>query len=116
MAADSNQDEQRRAMRQRANFTVKVIHALTGEDMGHLGNLSSSGMMLISSRPPQSAAVYQVQLTLPGAGGHRSIEVGLQEQWHEAAASPGQFWAGYRIIAISDADGAALEAWLKQSS
>jgi hypothetical protein len=57
-------------------------------------------------------------MTLPGSGRMLSqsqpIEVGIQEQWHESAASSGQIWAGYRIVAITDADAARLESWLAQ--
>jgi len=107
--------DQRRALRKRANFTAVVTDVITGEPIGHLGNLSANGMLLISMRPPRSEAIYQVSLSLPGLGSApQSIEVGIQEQWHEAAATPGQVWAGYRIVAIDDADAALLDAWLEQ--
>jgi hypothetical protein len=57
-------------------------------------------------------------MTLPGSGRllaqSQPIEVGIQEQWHEAAASSGQIWAGYRIVAITDTDAARIESWLAQ--
>lgn len=107
--------DQRRALRKRANFTAVVTDVITGQPIGHLGNLSANGMLLISTHPPRSEAIYQVSLSLPGLGSSpQSIEVGIQEQWHEAAASPGQVWSGYRIVAIDDADAAMLDAWLEQ--
>ena len=107
--------DQRRAQRKRANFTAVVTDVITGQPVGHLGNLSANGMLVISARPPKSESIYQVSLSLPGLGsGLQTIEVGIQEQWHEAAASPGQVWSGYRIVAISDADAALLDAWLEQ--
>jgi hypothetical protein len=110
---------QRRAERKRAAFTAVVTDVITGLPMGHLGNLSSTGMLLISSKPPRSEAIYQVSMALPESGRlsnqTQAVEVGIQEQWHEPAASPGQFWAGYRIVAIADADADRLEAWLAQA-
>lgn len=107
---------QRRAERKRTTFTALVMDVITGLPMGHLGNLSSTGMLLISSKAPRSEAIYQVSLALPEAGRlltqSQNVEAGIQEQWHEPAASPGQVWAGYRIVAISDADAARLDAWL----
>ena len=84
--------------------------------MGYVGNLSNSGMLLIGSRTPRNEALYQVSVALPATDSASSapppsIEVGIQEQWHEPAAS-GQIWAGYRIIAISQNDVAQLEHWL----
>ena len=71
-----------------------------------------------ASKAPRSEALYQVSMTLPGSGRmlaqSQPIEVGIQEQWHEAAASSGQIWAGYRIVEITDADAARLESWLAQ--
>ena len=58
-------------------------------------------------------------MTLPGSGRmlaqSQPIEIGIQEQWNESAASSGQIWAGYRIVAITDADAARLESWLAQT-
>jgi hypothetical protein len=109
---------QRRAERKRATVNAIVTDVISGLPMGHLGNLSSTGMLLISAQAPRSEALYQVSMILPGAGRllaqSQPIEVGIQEQWHEAAASSGQIWAGYRIVAITDADAARLESWLAQ--
>lgn len=109
---------QRRAERKRANFTTTVTDVISGKPIGHLGNLSSTGLLLISAQAPHSEALYQVSLSLPTSSRavieSQPIEVGIQEQWHEPAASPGQIWAGYRIVAISDADAARLDGWLSQ--
>ena len=111
-----HESNQRRAERKRATFTAVVTDVISGEPLGHLGNLSSTGMLLISTQAPRSEALYQVSLTLPASGRaliqSQPIEAGIQEQWHEPAASPGQIWAGYRIVAISDADAARLDGWL----
>jgi hypothetical protein len=112
-------NNQRRAERKRASVNAIVTDVISGLPIGHLGNLSSTGMLLISAQPPRSEALYQVSMTLPGSGRmlaqSQPIEIGIQEQWHEAAASSGQIWAGYRIVAITDADAARLESWLAQA-
>jgi hypothetical protein len=104
---------QRRAERKRANFTAVITDVMTGHPIGQLGNLSSTGMLLIGPHVPGSEALYQVSLTLPAQS--QAIEIGIQEQWHESAASPGQIWAGYRIVAISDHDAIQLDQWLQQN-
>ncbi|MET4568810.1 PilZ domain-containing protein [Rhodanobacter soli] len=109
---------QRRAERKRATVNAIVTDVISGLPIGHLGNLSSTGMLLISAQAPRSEALYQVSMILPGSGRmlaeSQPIELGIQEQWHESAASSGQIWAGYRIVAITDADAARLESWLAQ--
>ena len=111
-----NTPEQRRAPRKRPEYNVTVIDTMTGQALGHLGNLSSNGMLLIGQRVPRSEAVYQVSLPLPRNDGTApTIEIGIQEQWHEPAATPGQTWSGYRIIAIGHADATQLDQWLQQA-
>jgi hypothetical protein len=116
MSTHAEKANKRRAERKRATFTAVVTNAISGKPIGHLGNLSASGMLLISTEAPRSDAIYQVNVTLPTASRlllqSQPIEVGIQEQWHEAAATPGQIWAGYRIVAITDADAGRLESWL----
>jgi len=105
----------RQAARKLASPTATVTDLISGQAMGRVGNLSSTGMLLIGHQPPHSEALYQVGVTLPGVGSLRgqsaAITLGIQEQWHEPAAS-GQTWAGYRIVAISDKDVAQLHRWL----
>jgi hypothetical protein len=111
-----NAPEQRRAPRKRPEYNVTVTDTMTGQALGHLGNLSSNGMLLIGHRVPRSEAVYQVSLPLPRNDGTApTIEIGIQEQWHEPAATPGQTWSGYRIIAIGHADATQLDQWLQQA-
>lgn len=110
---------QRRAERKRTSATAIVTDVISGLPIGHLGNISSTGMLLIGAQEPRSEALYQVSLSLPGSDRmltqSQPIEAGIQEQWHESAASSGQIWAGYRIVAISDTDAARLDRWLAQS-
>ncbi|TAM63856.1 MAG: PilZ domain-containing protein [Rhodanobacter sp.] len=116
--ADRHTREQRRARRKPVNFAAAVTDAVTEQPFGQLGNLSATGLLLISPVAPNSEAVYQLRLSLPGNDGTplQYIEVGVQEQWHENAPSAGQVWAGYRIIAIGEDDAARLQAWLETST
>ncbi|OOG62045.1 pilus assembly protein PilZ [Rhodanobacter sp. B04] len=119
MSSPGNPSNQRRAERKRAPITSIVTDVISGLPIGHLGNLSSTGMLLICAQAPRSEAIYQVSMSLPESGAMLApsppIEAGIQEQWHEPAASTGQIWAGYRIVAISDADAARLDSWLAQA-
>lgn len=108
-----NTREQRRAQRKRVNFTVPVINVMTEREFGQLGDLSASGMLIISTHAPRNEGVYQLRLALPGLGTRtRYIEVGVQERWHDVAPANRQIWAGYRIIAMREEDIAQLDAWL----
>jgi hypothetical protein len=110
-----SESDQRRATRKAALDPIEVTDALTGENMGRVGNLSRNGMMLIGRRMLTPDALYQVRFSLPDRQGRmRLLEAGVHEQWSEPAAVPGQHWAGLRIIALSEADGAVLNDWLDE--
>lgn len=107
-----NARDQRRATRTPVGAGVVATDTVTEYPLGSLCNISANGLMLLGNHKPVSGGVYQARLLLPGAAG--TTEIGLQEQWHEAATTPGQFWSGYRIIAISKEHGRQLEQWLRQ--
>jgi len=115
----NTRDNQRRAERKAADAPTPVTDVITGQVIGQVGNLSRTGMLMITAQAPRSEAIYQVRMTLPDSSRmlarSTAIEIGIQEQWHEAAASSGQIWAGYRIVAIDDDDAARLEGWLLQA-
>ncbi|MGN2243952.1 PilZ domain-containing protein [Frateuria sp. GZRR33] len=108
--------DQRRAPRKRAAATPLVTDTISARPLGHLCNLSASGVLLISPARPRSEAVFQARLPLADArqGSVAAIEIGLQEQWHQAA-NAGQMWVGYRIIAIAPEDALTLAHWLQRA-
>lgn len=108
---------QRRARRKRVENTSAVVDVISAQVIGHLGDVSISGLMLVGAHTTQSGAIHQ--LSLPLSGHHappRQIEVGVQAMWQRAGADPRRLWAGYRIIAISDHDAAILREWLDTPS
>jgi hypothetical protein len=115
VSSDQAQRDKRRKQRKPVDFDAIVIDAITDQPFGRIGNLSATGMLLISATAPHNEAIYQLRLPLPDSRGSQvHIDVGVQEQWHDQAVSADQIWAGYRIIAISDADATRLHTWLEQ--
>lgn len=106
--------DNRRARRRRVQTVIPVENAISDRQIGHVGNISSSGMMLISDHPLTPDGIYQLRMTLPSRGkGEQTIEFGVHEQWGEAANIPGQHWTGFRIIAISESDAHKLRSWIE---
>jgi hypothetical protein len=104
--------DHRRAPRKPVDTVAVAIDSIAERPLGQLCNVSASGILLIGERKPGSGGIYQARMTLPSGD---EIELGLQEQWHDPAARPGHYWAGYRIIAISKDHGERLERWLRQA-
>jgi PilZ domain. len=74
---------QRRAPRKRAPGNAIVTDVIRGEPIGHLGNLSSTGLLLITSQAPRSEALYQVRIDLPATG--RALVQSSRSRWHPGA-------------------------------
>ena len=105
--------EFRRAKRRKAQEPIPVTEALTGQGVGHIGNLSESGMLLMSSQALANDALYQFRFSLPGADGQRTpVEIGAHLLWSDQASAPGQHWIGFRFIGQSDQHVRQLRAWV----
>ncbi len=104
--------EHRRSPRRKVDETVLVSDTMTEEVVGRVGNLSEGGMLLMASVPLNEDALYQFRFRLPGGDG-ADIEAGAHLLWTDRASSPGQFWAGFRFIAMTDRHRDALHAWVE---
>ncbi len=106
--------ESRRMHRRDVAGMVEVIDTMTVEPMGHLGNLSAGGMLLIASVPLVDDGLYQCRFVLPESG-EDSIEVGAHVLWVHAASAPGQSWAGVRFLGLDTDTTRRLRAWCQPS-
>jgi hypothetical protein len=106
-------NEFRRARRRKAPDTILVMDAMTERVVGRIGNLSQTGMLLMAGAPLVDDALYQFRFTLPGeAGGETAVEIGAHLLWVDQASAPGQAWAGFRFIGLSEQQAAPLRAWI----
>ncbi len=110
-------DERRSAPRKPTTIPIEVIDSITGENIGRIGNLSRTGMMLICHHPLRDDALYQIRFRLPRSQGNQDeIETGVHTMWTDQAATNGYQWSGLRIISISGAAAASLDRWLTQGA
>lgn len=109
-------DETRRRQPRRAvPGRVEVIDTILGETVGHLGNLSVGGMLLIANRPLPDDALFQFRFNLPdGPDAGRPLEVGAHVLWQDRAGAPGQSWIGLRFLGLSPEATHRLRAWIAQ--
>lgn len=98
-------NEKRKSPRKIANEVLEVCDQITGTQIGRIVNISSEGLMLLSSEQINPGSVFQVDLRLPRLiKGHSKISFGAEAVWSSQAAQPDSFWTGMRMIDISDDD------------
>lgn len=106
-------NEHRRSPRKAAFVNIPVINKMTDQVMGRIGNLSADGMLMVCDHEVRDGTLFQLGFELVNGRGHpQLIEVGAQEMWEEPASIPGQYWAGFHFIDISERDLEAIESWL----
>jgi hypothetical protein len=110
-------NEKRRLPRKRPEAALHVTDTMTGEVIGHIGNLSQEGMLLLAQRPIADDALYQLSFHLPDVHGRlQPIEVGVHEQWSAAGTMRGQNWVGFRFIDLNPDDQGVLHEWLQHAA
>ena len=106
-------NEFRRARRRKAPDTILVVDAMTERVVGRIGNLSETGMLLMAGAPLVDDALYQFRFNLPAEGGGEStVEIGAHLLWMDQASAPGQVWAGFRFIGLTEHQAGPLRAWI----
>ena len=103
--------ESRRMPRRNVAGLIEVVDVMTEETIGHLGNLSVGGMLLIASVQLVEDALYQLRFTLPDGGDH-PLEVGAHVLWRDDASAPGQSWAGLRFLGLAPQATRSLREWI----
>lgn len=103
--------ESRRMPRRTVAGLTEVIDVMTDQPVGHLGNLSVGGMLLIASVPMAEDALYQLRFNLPDSSGP-GIEVGAHVLWRDDASAPGQSWIGLRFLGLAPQATRSLREWI----
>ena len=105
---------QRRSQRLPVNANIAVIDTLRDKIVGHIGNISGEGLMLVSPCEIREDSLHQYHFVLRDRhGSPQRMDLGVHQQWTEAANMPGHFWVGFSIIDISADNQRKLDQWIK---
>ncbi len=105
--------EARRSPRRQPTASIPVTDFMSEAGIGRLGYVSETGMLLLASAPLTEDALYQLSFSLPDRQGREHpIAVGVHLLWLEEAHAPGQHWAGFRFLTVSDEHRERLRDWV----
>lgn len=104
--------EFRRSRRRQVAEVVQVTDSMTDMVIGQIGNVSESGMLVMSNAQMAVDALYQLRFSLPDGAGRIPFEIGTQLLWRDQASAPGQAWAGFRFITMSEQQMKQLRRWI----
>ena len=88
--------ESRTIKRHQLNEYLRVYNRNTMREMGSIGNISSNGLMLISTVPVLIGAVYSMRIILPGD--HTPVDFEARCHWCKPDVGPEFFDSGYSIV------------------
>ena len=102
--------EKRRQPRLQAPDRLTVYDRATETAIGHVVNMTTEGMLLLSDNPISTDRVLQLRISLPEpVMGRDSLEFGAESLWESPAMDENNYWTGLQIIDISESDTGILE-------
>jgi len=90
---------ERRIDRHQLPYYLNVFNRITDKPMGHIGNVSLDGLMLISELPMLVGARFEMCLKIPGPNGQRLINFSATCQWCREDVTPGGWDSGFSLVA-----------------
>lgn len=107
-------NEFRRARRRKAIESIEVQDTMTEINVGRIGNISETGMLMTAFQPLCDDGLFQLRFTLDdGRGRKRAVEVGAHQLWLDTAQGPQKCWIGFRFIDIGPDDASFLKEWIE---
>jgi len=88
---------ERRIERHQLPYFLKVFNRITGKPIGYLGNVSESGLMLISQLPMLVGADFELQLKIPSSGGSQLVNIEANCMWCSEDMTPGHYDSGFAL-------------------
>lgn len=97
------QSEKRKFKRHDLNDAVHVYDRVSQTFLGRLVNIHTEGLLIMGNFPFSDERIYQIDLHLPESDStNATISMGVECLWTRAEDEERAYWAGCKIIDISD--------------
>ncbi len=101
----SGAEEHRRHERADVHELVIVKDVMSGDNVGHLVNLSVDGFMLIGRNYLRENCLYQLAFVFENSvDGVDHVSVGAECLWTNETGAGDQHWSGFHIMDVSGKD------------
>lgn len=103
MAESQGRPYKRRLERHDISITVDVLDAVNDALVGRLVNIHKEGLMLVGKQQLLQSNLYQLELQMSSAiNGRNKIYLGVDCLWSRSDNEGAMYWAGCKIIDISE--------------
>lgn len=103
-------DERRKLQRQQLIYYLRVLDPESGTLLGHLVNITTEGIMLISEHSIETAKRFRLRMMLPRSIDDVSeIELKAQSVWCDRDINPAFFDTGFRLVDVGDKEKKIIE-------
>jgi len=98
-----NMLNQRSIQRHQLPYYLNVFNRFTDKPLGFIGNLSETGLMLISRYPMMTDMRFEMRLKIPAQHGElRYVDISATCLWSREDVTPGSFDSGFALISPPD--------------
>ena len=99
MSEQTKQESDKRQVdRRHLVFYLRVFDGMSSRVLGHLADISSKGMMLISDVPIQQNQEYRLRMRLPREiSGRSEIVIDATSRWCKPDTNPDFYIAGFQV-------------------
>ena len=106
--------EQRRHKRNYLIYYLRVFDRNTDELLGHLVDITTEGLMLVSEKPIEANKVFQLKMDLPEEiRGSKQIPFDAESKWCKNDINPDFYDTGFLLINVSPGDLVIIEQLIR---
>ena len=107
--------KERRLSRKHLIFYLRVFDRKTDEVIGHLVDITTKGVMLISEKPLKANTIFQLRMTLPvETMGSKQLSFDAKSAWVKKDINPDFYITGFEIQSIKPNDINVIEQLIKE--
>ena len=93
--------EKRKLRRRHLVYYLRVFDRSTDQLFGHLVDVTTEGVMIMSDQPFEKDSVYQLRMALPEAiNGSTQVLFEAKCIWSRDGIAPGQYDSGFELLTI----------------